>query len=77
MGAGELGEWLRAAGVAVGRGKCGLAVVLAGRLLDPDEAALLLSGVRFPAVAIDLIEGRPFGRFASDATAEVFRAFLG
>jgi curved DNA-binding protein CbpA len=76
-GGDELAAWLRSAGSQASGGGSDAAVILACRVLDPEDARLRLGAVRFAAAAIDLIEARLFGRFPSDELAEVFSPFLG
>lgn len=76
LGAEELNVWLQSVGVVRGPKPVDCAVVLACRVLAREEAGLRLRTLRFPAVAIDLIESRAFGEFPCSVSEGLFRPFL-
>jgi len=71
-----LGDWLPFAGVLSGSVGIDCAVLLACRVLVPDEVALRVAAAAFPAVAIDLTEATSFGEFPCTVSRELFRMFL-
>jgi hypothetical protein len=69
-------RWLQSAVVAGRRARLDCAVLVACRVLRPDDVALRLRTIRFPAIAIDLIEARSFGAFPCAVSEEMFGTFL-
>lgn len=77
------GETLRAglASAVIDQARCAdeCIVLLACRVLDPDDARLRLERMRVPrvsVVAIDLMESCAYGEFPSATVWELFRVFL-
>ena len=76
LGTAELEAWLQSAAIAFGRDRVSPAVLIACRVLVPDEAHLRLQSIRVPAVAIDLIRSKAFGAFPCARSEELFSPFL-
>lgn len=71
-----LGAWLPTAVADPRLRSHDCVVLMACRVLDPDEMRLRLEKARIPVIAIDLMESRACGEFPSEQVRELFGSFL-